>query len=831
MKNRFLALFIVIVMLLSQMSVFAIVPDLELTSTNPEDKLTDELKKVMSNTEKGEYIPIVIDINVVNDSAVYDVLSQRLGTTITADSEEFFLNQQIETKIDQYNSYAKKADNSQVFAISADEHAKSIGINSLRTICDLSSVMSNEELTTCIDKGMQIEEIIELSERNQFLSNWRNVRKELNSMANTTFIEKLDCNMCSVIYIDPILTRLTLNCKKEYIFSIASFGETEKIGYFVNDIELFNDVNLTTTQNSFSEYHMTEYTNSDYDGSGVKVGVIELHEGAKGYDETNIHLINKNISYRGTNFDSQTDVISSHATTVLAIIAGDIVSSNENIEYSGVAPNVTLSLAYINEPSDIASAMDWLLITENVSVINFSIGGNQGYNNLCADFDDYVQLYRVNIVKSAGNTNNVTSPGMAYNIITVGNVGILPNNAGCALLDGSGFRENEGNLTNKPDICAIGTNVFMLNASKNPENRTSGTSFAAPQVTGTIALMLQKDSSLIGNPHKIKTILLSSAYESAILEEDDDPILIQNPTSVNVDVIGITREKTGAGLLNTEGAISNTSNPMLYAYSYSYITDDMANGTHNYYEIAPGQVIKFGGLFEIDSDSFIVDINEAENITENVCNVSMNLRIIDMNGKTVFDSASPTDPASQNDNVKMFAISFPSGGYYKFELYFNTRNGMRLSGFDTEINAAMIISCACGEPLISKERVSYGTNESLDCNNCIFHIEEFWIGDVHKETFSEGTVSFVMQCDYDSMINPTSICCSNFSVEFQPNTPTKFASIILENENKSYTLTGYTEYRKYLILVFDTNAENHVEIFVDVTIEYDGVSLTYDLYG
>ena len=58
MKKRFLAIFIVVMMLFSQITVFASALDSTATSINPEDKLTDELKEVMNNTADDEYISI-----------------------------------------------------------------------------------------------------------------------------------------------------------------------------------------------------------------------------------------------------------------------------------------------------------------------------------------------------------------------------------------------------------------------------------------------------------------------------------------------------------------------------------------------------------------------------------------------------------------------------------------------------------------------------------------------------------------------------------------------------------------------------------------------------
>jgi len=89
-----------------------------------------------------------------------------------------------------------------------------------------------------------------------------------------------------------------------------------------------------------------------------------------------------------------------------------------------------------------------------------------------------------------------------------------------------------------------------------------------------------------------------------------------------------------------------------------------------------------------------------------------------------------------------------------------------------------------------------------------------------------------MQYDYDNFTNPTSICCSNFSVEFEATNPNMTVAIIPETGNKSYTSTGWTEYRQFMIMIYDSNSSAAATTFyVDVTIEYDSFALTYYLYG
>ena len=840
MKKRFLALFIVVVMLLSQVTIFATDLDISSASENPEDKLTDELKEVMSNTPNGEYIPIEITINTLDDSVVYKILSQRLGETITADTEEQIIKEQIETKIEQYNSYVKSINDSQISVMNANSQVKSIGVQTIRDVCEISSVMTNEELTSCINEGMSIGEIIELSERNQFLFDWRSTRKELNTAINNEFVAKLNSNNYTNLYIDPALTRLTVNCKKEYIISIASLGETERIGFFVDEIETTVEDTLTTTKNSFVQYHMTEYTDLDYDGTGVKVGILEAHDGTKSYDTNNVHLRDKVISYRGTSYDSSTNIISSHATTVLSIIGGDVVTSSSGIKYSGIAPNATLSLAYVKGYSDFSDALDWFVNEQNVHVINYSGGSGTGYEAKCFLFDNYIQQYRVTFVNSSGNKNNVTGPGTTYNGITVGNVGKLLNTGNYALLDGSAFNENN-NFTNKPDICAIGTNIYMLNTSYNPEDRGYGTSYSAPQVTGAIALMLQKNSSLIGNPHKVKAILLSSADESAIYKEDDDPITILNPTIDTRYVsfaTGINREKTGSGLLDIDTTLANINNPMLFTKSYSSISNSTVATAHGYYYFNANQTIKFCGLYEIDSDAFINSNkdNDEEGTLEDWqelgidCNASMNIRIVSIDGTVVFDSNSMSS-SSWTDNVKLFSVTFGTSDYYKFESYFTTKEGVSiLNGFASNIVSAMMITCGCDNPNVTKSKIPYEINNIISCANCTYECEELKEGAVHEETNIYGTTTFIMQYDYDNIFNPTNICCSNFYIEFVPDDSSKLVSIIPEKVEKTHTPMGYSEYRKYMIVLYG-NGSASTMFYVDVTIEYDSFALTYYLYG
>ena len=76
-------------MLLSQATIFATDLDISSASSNPGDKLTGELKEVMSNTPDDEYISIYIWLKVYSDESVYYLLSRELGENITKETPNF----------------------------------------------------------------------------------------------------------------------------------------------------------------------------------------------------------------------------------------------------------------------------------------------------------------------------------------------------------------------------------------------------------------------------------------------------------------------------------------------------------------------------------------------------------------------------------------------------------------------------------------------------------------------------------------------------------------------------------------------------------------------
>lgn len=146
-------------------------------------------------------------------------------------------------------------------------------------------------------------------------------------------------------------------------------------------------------------------------------------------------------------------------------------------------------------------------------------------------YDEFVRFRNVTVVKSAGNegsdcgrNGNITSPGMAYNIITAGAFKDL-NTTGWAddkMFDCSSWRgpASSNGDREKPELVAPGFKIFTTSLVSTWFANQDGTSMAAPHVTATAALMIQRDPNLADKPNLIKAILLASAAHNI----EDGPV-------------------------------------------------------------------------------------------------------------------------------------------------------------------------------------------------------------------------------------------------------------------------------------------------------------------
>lgn len=298
----------------------------------------------------------------------------------------------------------------------------------------------------------------------------------------------------------------------------------------------------------------------------LDTGVNSLHNDLSGKVVQNVRLLDtQSVSGGFTNPLAlenipNTDPLSGHGTFVAGVIAGSGAMSGG--KYNGVAPGARilgLSAGDLNL-THVLAGFDYILekgALYNVRVINCSFSANTVY-----DFNDPVNIATklltgrgVNVVFSAGNTgsgNGTLNPYAAAPwVISVG----ATDDKGA--LAGFSSRGVFGDSDHTPSIVAPGVNIVSLRSvvsqtgalgiptdlqrlsvTELPFYTTaSGTSFSAPLVAGTIAMMLEANPNL--TPAEVKDILQRSA----------------TPMPLNY------RHEAGAGMLNAYAAVLEAAFP------------------------------------------------------------------------------------------------------------------------------------------------------------------------------------------------------------------------------------------------------------------------------
>ena len=773
--KKFLSLFLTALLLLAPMTIFAV----GATSNKDinEEKITDELKEVMSDKKNNEYIPIYIWLYDLGDEVVYSRLSNKLGKSLNQDNEGLYIEENVKNKVDKFNKKQKeKKNNNQKFDASVFREEAEIG-----------ETLTNEEIENCIDAGKTTEQIIELSERYQYLSDFRNSRVEINASVNEIFEKNINRAKCKNVNIDMLLPYVTMECKKNYISKLSTMNVVKEIGFIQesnNNVENQESSTLETTETeeTTTDKYIMQPIDTPYTGAGIRVGVIE----AVPYYSNATHLQGMNI----TNYTSGVSDYFNHATRVLSVLCGQKKMSN-GLEYQGIAPQS--DIFFVNAINGIHvdfREFYWLIVEKDVAVINmsFKFQGNESYDSREQKIDCLVAQYRVTVVVSAGNETNIVTPSKAYNIISVGNMSNQTDANGKYLINASCSSFEEASyLTNKPDICAFGTNIYMLYGGAET-NLGEGTSIAAPQVTGTIALMMEANPALIGQPHKVKAILLTSANDENVSETDgnadddtDNSLRCTTPTyntSYFEHVAPITRNKTGAGILNTKAAIESALHPVTYSFQFT------SNGSKRTNEIfIPSNMNIKAGLVYEKSDHDLIDEN-------NPNTTNINVEMIDINtGNVVFSSVdSNNNSSSRYDNVKVFDVKTKVTGTYVFRIICS---GIDISDEGTTapeihqnsheaINVALSFACSCLNPLRGANTQAYSDESNAKVNYCnavgCFHTmltdityydELSWnegFGEIdytvtHKRSYSNEIIITDVEVDYSIYLNDSYQTC------------------------------------------------------------------------
>ena len=392
------------------------------------------------------------------------------------------------------------------------------------------------------------------------------LRKKVNLMENesvNTFLKKYRCEVAKTI------EKQMADFKKEsgtlidsYIyesiygnFLIAAVPSKNidllNENKFVTGIDLFEESkeetdvwnsNLITESDSNDGLGGTNYNHgSGYDGTGVNIGILEANSGK--YDSNDYNLTDANITFVD-NPDFNTSNISSHATNVTALICGKKTTIGGKT-YEGAVKGANIYQMPVTASTNVYSAMEELVLSYNANIINYSGGSNWGigYSSYDRAVDSIIANSKLSFVVAAGNRGNgdknINSPGKAYNAITIGNLATKQYNNALPSpysINGSSSTKEASYLTNKPDLVAPGTSIYLPTSIDSVHSIGSGTSYAAPIVTGIAAQIMQSCPVTKTNKNSLKSYLVCGA--------DNGSITQTTPSYGNLT------DESGSGLVN-----------------------------------------------------------------------------------------------------------------------------------------------------------------------------------------------------------------------------------------------------------------------------------------
>ena len=434
-----------------------------------------------------------------------------------------------------------------------------------------------------------------------------------------------------------------------------------------------------------ADYIRGNVAGSRYDGSSVRLGIMDSGF-AMGVTSEPVHrdLDGKvgcgenTLTPEKGDWEEVWRDATGHGTHVLGTITG---TGAANPRYRGVAPGLGKSASApitaakvfgddgFSKDSSVTDGMDYLATDcggGRPHVVNYSGGlapdEGEAWNGTEATsrkLDEMVWKHQQTYVVSAGNNGprkgSIGAPGAAKNALTVGNVldhgytevGDLWIESSIGVTD---------DLRMKPNVVAPGRFVSSAKAGTRDEYvGRSGTSMAAPHVTGLVATLMDHYPQLKYRPAVVRAHLMSTA----ILHVDDT-----RPSEAGVSP---RRDKYGLGRV---------------ASYVAHWRDDAPGGWFGdgeWGELSPGTYESFEVVVPSGSQRLVAvatwDEPSASAGDDSAVLYDYDLWI-DRNGDCGGADCGEWASQSREDNVEYLIIDNPPAGTYDVKLYpYNGRSG------------------------------------------------------------------------------------------------------------------------------------------------------------
>jgi len=403
--------------------------------------------------------------------------------------------------------------------------------------------------------------------------------------------------------------------------------------------------------------------NLSLNGKGVRVSVVDT-------GITLSHLCFHNTLVGGSSnlIDSSADVddTEGHGSHVAGIIFCNASS------YIGMAPDAELFNAKVMDSATagnfdiIIQGIGWS-VEKGVDVISLSIGDTysdlwglltnptDGNSKFTKFIDEQIYRHNVSIIVVAGNklpcnlpnpgcnsNGRIERPGDSYNAITVGATNDSSDNFDVvAPFSGHGLTDDG---RTKVDVVAPGTRIYSADGDTNNSMMLkSGTSMAAPHVSGLAALLYQylRDNNRTIHPLLVKAVIINSATKIGNISGGEWSHSSQKPLDTNQGAGRIDALETYK-TLNDSGRVYlgkvSTNNP---AYYYINITNAPTNLT----------VTLTWNRHVTDASQTPPDLNDLDLYLFNSSETQIN------------------ESNSWDDNVEHIHHQITSNGLYKIEVY------------------------------------------------------------------------------------------------------------------------------------------------------------------